>query len=246
MRIWWMMTISVAIASAEGPRTPVLVELFTSEGCSSCPPADLLLSRLQQSQPIPGVAVITLSEHVDYWNQLGWTDPFSSAVLTERQRQYGAALRGEGVYTPQMIIDGKTGFVGSDSQQALQAISAAAKTPKTAVDLRCGGAPSTISVRIAGPAADADVTLAIVENGLQSNVTRGENRGRLMAHAGVARSITLIGLAKKQQPFSAEPKLAIEKSWRRENLSAVVFLQDRASRRILGAGQIALSACAVN
>jgi hypothetical protein len=225
---------------------PVLVELFTSEGCSSCPPADLLLSRLQQSQPIPGVEVITLSEHVDYWNQLGWTDPFSSAVLTERQRQYAAVLRGDGVYTPQMIIDGKTGFVGSDSQKALQAISEAAKTPKTAVDLRCGGAPSTLLVRIDGPDADADVALAIGENGLQSNVTRGENRGRLMAHAGVARHIAVIGRAKKRQRFSAQPRLAIEKGWRRENLSAVVFLQDRTSRRILGAGHIALSACAVN
>jgi len=145
-----------------------------------------------------------------------------------------------------MIVDGKTGFVGSDSQKALQAISEAAKTPKTAVDLRCGGAPSTLLVRTDGPAADADVALAIGENGLQSNVTRGENRGRLMAHAGVARHIAVIGRAKKRQRFSAQPRLAIEKGWRRENLSAVVFLQDRTSRRILGAGHIALSACAVN
>src|SRR2546430_11354979 len=138
MRIWWIMTISAAIAAAEAPPTPVLVELFTSEGCSSCPPADLLLSRLQQSQPIAGVEVIALSEHVDYWNQLGWTDPFSLAGLTERQRQYAAALRGEGVYTPQMVLDGKTGFVGSDSQKALGAIAQAAKSPRTGIDLRCG------------------------------------------------------------------------------------------------------------
>src|SRR5882724_10951247 len=133
MRIWWLIMIS-AVAAAETPRTPVLVELFTSEGCSSCPPADLLLSRLQQSQPIAGVEVITLSEHVDYWNQLGWTDPFSSASLTERQRQYTAVLRGDGVYTPQMIVDGKIGFVGSDRQKALPAIAEAAKAPRTGID----------------------------------------------------------------------------------------------------------------
>jgi len=247
MRIGWIMTISAAIAAAEAPPTPVLVELFTSEGCSSCPPADLLLSRLQQSQPVPGVQVIPLSEHVDYWNQLGWMDRFSSPGLTERQRQYAAVLRGDGVYTPQMIVDGKAGLVGSDRPAALEAIREAARTPKAAVALGCGGTPSKLFVRVdQGPAADADVALVIAENGLQSNVTSGENRGRLMAHAGVARHLTLIGRAKKGQSFSAEPKLAIEKSWRLENLSAVVFLQDRGSRRILGAGQIALSACAVN
>ena len=237
--------ISAAIATAEAPRTPVLVELFTSEGCSSCPPADRLLSHLQQSQPIAGVEVIALSEHVDYWNQLGWTDPFSSAGLTERQRQYSAALGGDGVYTPQMIVDGKIGFIGSDSQKALRAIAEAARAPGAGIDVRC--APATLAVRIeTGPEDEADVMLAIAENGLQSNVTRGENRGRLMAHAGVARSVTLIGRAKKRQPFSAESKLVIERGWRRENLSAVVFLQDRANRRVLGAGRIALSACSVN
>jgi len=182
------------MTAAEPPRTPVVVELFTSEGCSSCPPADLLLSHLQQSQPVPGVQIISLSEHVDYWNQLGWPDPFSSAGLTERQRQYAAVLRGDGVYTPQMVVDGKIGFVGSDSQKALRAIAEAARAPKTGIDLRCGGNPSTLSVRInSGPDADADVALAIAENGLESNVTRGENRGRLMAHSGVTRRVARVG-----------------------------------------------------
>src|SRR2546426_7678566 len=156
MRLMILMSFAFA-ALAESPRTPVLVELFTSEGCSSCPPADMLLGRLQQSQPVAGVEVITLSEHVDYWNQLGWTDPFSSAGLTERQRQYAAALRGDGVYTPQIVVDGKSGFVGSDSQKALRAIAEAAKAPKAGVRLSCGGNPLGLAVRIDNvPAADSD------------------------------------------------------------------------------------------
>src|SRR5260370_31679799 len=148
MRIGCLFFLTMVMAMAESPRTPVLVELFTSEGCSSCPPADLLLSHLQQSQPIPGVEVIALSEHVDYWNQLGWIDPFSSAGLTERQRQYASVLHGDGVYTPQMVVDGKTGFVGSDSQKPLRAIAAAAKAPRTGIDLRCGAKPASLSVLI--------------------------------------------------------------------------------------------------
>ncbi len=113
-----------------------------------------------------GAQVISLSEHVDYWNQLGWTDPFSAPGFSERQRQYAAAIRGDGVYTPQMVVDGKTQFVGSDSQKALRAIAEAAKAPKAAVGLRCGGSPSSLAVQIDNvPGADADVALAITENG---------------------------------------------------------------------------------
>src|SRR5947207_1240023 len=112
--------------------TPVLVELFTSEGCSSCPPADLLLARLQKEQPIKGVQVIPLSEHVDYWNQLGWTDPFSSGAFTSRQQSYSRAIRSTDVYTPQMLVDGTVAFVGSDSRKAIETLTAAARAPKAA------------------------------------------------------------------------------------------------------------------
>ena len=216
------------------------MELFTSEGCSSCPPADLLLQRLQQEQPIAGVQVIPLSEHVDYWNQLGWKDPFSAAGFTDRQRQYAEP------YTPQMVVDGTTAFVGSDAQRALRVIAEAAKAPKTSVSLRCAANPSGLQIRIDSMRSGADVMLAITENGLQSNVTRGENRGRLMAHTGVTRSLTVAGHAKKGQSFAADPRIAIDQSWKRENLSAVVFLQDRASRHVVGAAQIAIAGCPAN
>jgi hypothetical protein len=235
-----------AILNAASTPTPVVVELFTSEGCSSCPPADLLLRRLQREQPIPGVEVIPLSEHVDYWNQLGWKDPFSSHGFTDRQRQYADVFRRDGPYTPQMVVDGAAEFVGSDGPRALKVIADAARRPKASVSLSCQSNPLRLQVRIDNVREDADVVLAIAENGLESNVIRGENSGRRMGHDGVTRHLAVIGRTKKQQPFMAEPKIAIEKDWRRENLSAVVFLQDRSSFRIQGAGKIAIPACAAN
>jgi hypothetical protein len=236
--------LTMALAQGASNPTPVVVELFTSEGCSSCPPADLLLTRLQKTQPVAGVQVITLSEHVDYWNQLGWTDPFSSNALTLRQQHYARAIRNSDVYTPQMVIDGKAEFVGSDERKALQTIAEAARGPKTTIDLRCLSDPLAVQVRIEdGTGFDADVMLAVTENGLQSNVHSGENRGRLMAHSSVTRRLTSIGRVKKQQPFNVQSALAIEKGWKRENISAVVFLQDRSNLRIFGAAQIPLSGC---
>jgi len=199
---------------------------------------------LQRDQPVEGVQVIALSEHVDYWNQLGWTDPFSSGGFSERQRRYAEEFQGEGPYTPQMVVDGKTAFVGSDSRRALQVISAAAKAPKAHVDLRCAG--DLVEIRADAAPDDSDVLFAISENGLSSNVRRGENKGRVIEHDAVARRLTVIGRAKKQQGFTGTQKISLENGWRRDSLSAVVFLQGRSTHQVIGVGKIALSGCAAN
>src|SRR5271170_755329 len=124
-------------ADKSGARVPVLVELFTSEGCSDCPPADRLLGELDQNQPIPGAELIVLSEHVDYWNQLGWKDPFSSAQFSQRQSDYAHSLGGE-VYTPELVVDGAKGFVGSNEGDARREIHNALREAKAPIRVDVG------------------------------------------------------------------------------------------------------------
>jgi hypothetical protein len=235
--------------NAAGRRAPVVVELFTSEGCSSCPPADALLSRLERTQPVEGALVIPLAMHVDYWNYLGWADPFSSAEFSARQGEYAAAYGKDGVYTPQMIVDGVKEFPGGNTGRALESISKAASVPKAEVRLTRAASEGGVrlGVRIertpeltAGD--DAYVLLAVTEGGLSTDVRRGENAGRKLGHVGVVRRLTTVGPlnSKPGEPFAAEANVAFDKSWRRENLRAVVFAQERGSRRILAAGMLDL------
>src|SRR6202789_3049880 len=128
--------ICVPAALAADRPVPVIVELFTSEGCSSCPAADRLLSRLEQTQPVSGAQVVAIEEHVDYWNQLGWTDPFSSPQFRARQNDYAVAFRANNIFTPQMVVNGQTAFVGSDMNRAYHEIGSAAQSATTAIDLK--------------------------------------------------------------------------------------------------------------
>lgn len=226
--------------SLTAQRTPVLVELFTSEGCSSCPPADALLIQLDR-QPIANAEVIVLSEHVDYWNRLGWTDPFSSAEFSRRQSRYSEAWGKDGVYTPQMVVDGHAEFNGSDGRKAQAVIAKAAQEKKAVVKLALNGDRLRVEVTDLPQSGDAEVLLAIAEANLKSDVRRGENSGRSITHTGVTRRLEVIGTAKPGAAFFADPKVSLEKNWKRPDLRAVVFVQERGSRRVLGAAAISLA-----
>jgi hypothetical protein len=223
--------------------TPVLVELFTSEGCSDCPPADALLRRLGRTQPVHGADVIVLEEHVDYWDRLGWKDPFSSESATARQGEYGEAFGGAQVYTPQMVVDGHAQFVGSSESNALRAIRTAIGTPKPAVHLTWSdGGKLAIQIDPLTKAPNGDppeVYLAVTENMLRSDVKRGENAGRALEHDGVVRRITAIGKADSASTgFSSTVAVPMAGEWNRANLRAVVFVQERRGRRIVAASAI--------
>lgn len=246
-----------AKASESGPgaaraRAPVVVELFTSEGCSSCPPADALLARLDKTQPVEDAEIIPLAMHVDYWNYLGWSDPFSSHEFSERQGEYAAAYKKDGVYTPQMIVDGVKEFPGGNESTALESVAAAAREKKAEVTIARlpardeGDDVVGLSVQLDKfPKQTAGdpvyVLLAVTEGGLSSDVARGENSGRKLAHVGVVRVISQLGiLPEAHGPFKVETGIQIKKDWRRENLRAVVFAQERGTRRVLAASSFKL------
>jgi len=248
-----------AFAASDG-RVPVIVELFTSEGCSSCPPADALLARLEHMQPVSGARVIALSEHVDYWNSLGWVDPFSSPQFRARQNDYAHAFGVENVYTPQMIVNGRTEFVGDDFKRASAEIQRAANQPSATVELEPARNPKDpelidLTVRVVdlpairvkakkeGAPAPVQVVLAITEDNLSSDVQRGENSGRRLRHVAVVRSFGLIGnLDPREKPnLSVRTTLKFPSNWKRQDLHAVVFLQERSSQRILGAESVDLN-----
>src|SRR5260370_29872940 len=220
-----------AQASSSSPgvaRTPVVVELFTSEGCSSCLPADALLAGLTEQQFYENAQLITLEEHVDYWDGQGWVDPFSSRDWTARQNVYAGVLANRNPYTPQMVVDGTVEFTGSNGQKARQTILEAAGKTKIPVTLVQGSTNETgkgdFSVKCGklggttkGDA--AEVWLAITETGLHSAVKRGENAGQDLHHAAVVRSMRKIGEAKADAEFSfaGDAKVPLQKEWKREN-----------------------------
>jgi hypothetical protein len=238
----WLLVAAAPVA--QPARGPVLVELFTSEGCSSCPPADELLMELEQSSP---GGLIVLSEHVDYWNRLGWVDPFATAGFSRRQEDYARRWRLGSVYTPQVVVDGAREMVGSDRAGVLKAVAEAGARPKVPVILQPGArgpAGVGVSVRVPpfGSAAPGEVFLAVAEGPLQSSVARGENAGRLLRHTAVVRKWLDLGSARPGSGFSASVQVPLEAGWDPAHLKVVAFVQEAEGGTVLGAATARLVA----
>jgi hypothetical protein len=242
------LTSDTAAQTATESRKPVLVELFTSEGCSSCPPADIILQKLVELQPVPNAEIIALEEHVDYWNHDGWVDPFSSPEWTERQQNYVALTKSDPA-TPELVVDGQSQFVGNDGPKALSEIEKATRAPKTEVTITA--APEKNSRRISVSVGNipenlgkdvAEVWLAVTEDGLHSQATGGENKGRALTHVATVRSLHKLGTADAQKPiaFSGNAEVKVNSHWNAANVRVVVFVQKKKSREILGAASAKL------
>jgi hypothetical protein len=224
------------------PSSPILVELFTSEGCSSCPPADRLLQDLGRQQPVPGANLIVLSEHVDYWNHDGWKDPFSSSLLTARQNSYVTHFGLSSAYTPQMIVDGTAEFVGNSSQQAKAAVQKALALNKSEVRVSSISVDGTtlqahVDATVLPPngPSHAEVFVVVALAHAESQVLAGENGGHRLTHVGVVRSLTKVGSVDTKKSFYADVRLALNPSDDPANLRVIAFVQASGPGKVLGA-----------
>lgn len=232
-----LLVISRPAPATAAARRSVVVELFTSEGCSSCPPADALLSQLRNQGMEKGVEVIPLGFHVDYWNYQGWQDRFSSPDYSKRQETYAEQLHTEGPYTPEMVVNGSQEFVGNDATRARSTIAdEAAEAATGQVSLKPEAGKLVINVS-SQPETSGEVWLAITEDNLSSSVAAGENAGRKLHHDAVVREFKNIGQLQGGK-FARTLPLALKRDWKSGDLRVAVFVQDRRTGKIEGAAEI--------
>jgi hypothetical protein len=222
----------------------VLVELFTSEGCSSCPPADALLRQINGTQTNAGQLIVGISEHVTYWNSLGWSDPFSSSIFTERQNAYGQRFDLDSVYTPQMVVNGNEQFVGSDKARLLQTLQK--EKQASPIDLRIlsmnlteGSLAVKFSARGGIPAHGVDIIAVFTDDSDRSSVLHGENSGRTLTHVAVARSLTRV--ARLRAATEQTVQIPVPPSFHNSPAHhLILFAQTSGNGRVLGADTKAL------
>jgi len=231
---------SGAALAQDGTHSPIVVELFTSESCSSCPPADALLSELRQARSLAGSELILLSEHVDYWNDTGWQDRFSSPAFSERQGAYETALRLEGRYTPQFVIDGRIDAPGNDAARVRQSIQQAAQTPKPAIINISHRNLDHVQIGVQNAGSEsAQVLLAVTEDDLSTAVSRGENGGRTLRNSAVVRVLHNMGHTANGK-FEGSASLDRQDNWQQGKLRLVVLVQRRRDLAIIGAASEAI------
>src|SRR6185312_3902529 len=230
----WILFPAAALAA---PANPILVELFTSEGCSDCPPADAFLKALDAAQPIPGAQLIVLEEHVDYWDDQGWRDPFSSHALTLRQNEYVDRLHVKnGPDTPQMVVDGSEAFVGSDRPQAGRAFAKEIPVPKISVQISAihiEDGKILAHLEIGAAPLKAEVFIAVALDHAESQVLKGENGGRQLQHVAVVERLDSVGKIQKGETFSKD--VAIKMDHPEKQYRVIAFVQQADAGKVLGA-----------
>jgi len=216
----------------------VLLELYTSEGCPTCPPADANLARLEREQPIAGTEIITLALHVDYWNSSRWRDEYSSPMFSRRQQIYAQAFKKNSNYTPQMIVDGQTEFIGNNIWKAQKAIADQTKIQKATIEINEAGDKFKVKISDVPTHQVSTIFLAITEDNLPSSRKFGGAADRKAEHISVVRELKSLGmLTAEQLNLELETVLQIQPVWKKENLKLVVFVQENASRKMLGVGR---------
>ena len=240
---WTQAPQNSATASSTRADIPILVELFTSEGCSSCPPADVTLAKLETVQPVPGAQLIVLSEHVNYWDHDGCKDPNSLQALTDRQSSYESALGERDSYTPQFIVDGASTIRVGQVRQMEDVFNKAKTAPKLSVridDVKVdAAAPGVLHARIhADESPDkhgADVYVALALNYVESQVLRGENGGHRLTHVAVVQQLVKVGKVERGRSFDQEVDLKLKPGADLKNLRLVAFVQEQGPGKVLGA-----------
>lgn len=221
---------------------PVVLELFTSQGCSSCPPADRTLTRLGKDAALAG-RVVPLAYHVDYWNYIGWRDPFSSPAWTERQYAYARAFKADGVYTPQLVVNGRTHLNGAEEARIRTLVAEMSRAPaaRVALDVTRGDGTVAAVVRsevgTAIEAAKLETVVVLFENGITTPVRRGENSGRTLENDYIVRAVERAGAVepKKGASVRGSATFRLDPSWRADRLGVAAFVQDPSTMRIHGA-----------
>lgn len=233
--------------SAQAPQTRemakpkvILVELFTSEGCSDCPAADELLRRVDQKQANSGQLIVGISEHVTYWNHLGWADPFSLKIYDQRQDAYSSRFGLDSVYTPQMVVNGAEQFVGSDSAKLSESLRKEEKQPSSvavhilSASVANGHLNVTYSASGYFPSQGLDLIAVLADDSDQSSVPRGENSGRTLKHVAVARSLTRVTTLKAQAESTTQLPLPTSYSSAQAH-HLILFVQAAGNGRVFDA-----------